>query len=153
MAAYQIVVVPDPVLREKALPVTSFNQGLIRLLENMKDSLYEAEGVGLAAPQIGVLRRVVVFDAGDGLVELINPRILEEEGEEAGIEGCLSIHNTRGLVKRAKRVVVEALNRYGENIRIEGEGLVARVIQHEIDHLDGILFTDRAEWVEGNGRK
>jgi len=153
LAAYKIIVVPDPVLREKSVPVTKFNQGLIRLLENMKDTMYEAQGVGLAAPQIGVLRRVVVYDAGCGLVELINPSIVEEEGEEAGIEGCLSIPNTRGLVRRAKRVVVEALNRYGENIRIEEEGLAARVIQHEIDHLDGVLFVDRAEWVEGDGRQ
>ncbi len=153
MAAYKIVVVPDPVLREKSLPVTKFNQGLIRLLENMKDTMYEAEGVGLAAPQIGVLRRVIVYDAGGGLIELINPRISEREGEEAGVEGCLSIPNTRGLVRRAKRVVVEALNRYGEPIRVEEEGLAARVIQHEIDHLDGVLFVDRAEWVEENGRK
>lgn len=148
MAAYQILVVPDTVLREKAKPVTRINQGVLRLLENMKDSLYDADGVGLAAPQIGVSRRVIVFDVGEGLVELINPEIIQQEGEQVGVEACLSIPNTRGRVKRANRVVVEALNRRGDKVRIEGEGLTARVLQHEIDHLDGILFTDRAEWVE-----
>lgn len=148
MAVYQVVAVPDEVLRTKAKPVTKINQGVLRLLENMRDTLYEMEGLGLAAPQIGVGRRVIVYDVGEGLVEAINPVVVEQEGEQTGMEACLSVPNARGRVTRAQRVVVEALNRHGEAIRLEGEGLVARVLQHEIDHLDGILFVDRAEWVE-----
>lgn len=153
MAVYKVLVLPEPVLRSKAKPVANINQGVIRLLDNMIDTMYEYDGVGLAAPQIGVSRRVVVFDVGEGPVELINPEIIEQEGEQLGLEGCLSIPDTQGQVRRANRVVVEALNRKGEMFRLQGVGLTARVIQHEIDHLDGILFIDRAEsLLRNNGR-
>jgi len=153
LAVYKVLVLPDPVLRSKAKPVANINQGVIRLLDNMIDTMYEYNGVGLAAPQIGVSRRVVVFDVGEGPVELINPEIIEQEGEQLGLEGCLSIPDTQGQVRRANRVVVGALNRKGEIFRLQGVGLTARVIQHEIDHLDGILFIDRAEsLLRNNGR-
>ncbi len=113
----------------------------------MADTMYDAEGVGLAAPQIGILKRVIVMDVGDehGLIELINPEIIEKDGEQFGPEGCLSIPGLRGDVRRAERVKVKGLNRNGEEIVIEGRELLARCIQHEVDHLDGILYTDLAE--------
>lgn len=147
MAVYEILTLDDPVLREKCVPVTKINAGVLRLLDNMKDTLYDADGVGLAAPQIGVSKRVVVLDIGEGIIELINPEIMEREGEQNGMEGCLSVPNTRGKVKRAKRVVVRSLDRNGDEYVIEGQDILARVLQHEIDHLDGILFVDRAEAV------
>ncbi|MGI6486790.1 MAG: peptide deformylase [Syntrophomonadaceae bacterium] len=153
MAVYQVLEVPDQLLRSRAKPVKNINNGVLRLVDNMIETMYEADGVGLAAPQIGVLRRVIVFDIGQGPMELINPEIIHQEGEQVGLEGCLSVPGTHGQVKRAHRVVVQGLNRQGESVSLEGEELTARVLQHEIDHLDGILYTDRAEWVKRNGRK
>lgn len=147
MAVYEILTLEDALLREKCAPVTRVNAGVLRLLDNMKDTLYDADGVGLAAPQIGVSKRVVVLDVGEGLIELINPEIIVMEGEQNGFEGCLSIPNTRGKVKRAKRVVVRSMDRNGNEFTVEGQDMLARVFQHEIDHLDGILFIDRAEAV------
>lgn len=147
MAIYDILTLDNPVLREKCAQVTRINAGVHRLLDNMKDTLYAADGVGLAAPQIGVSKRVVVIDVGDGLLELINPEIIEMEGEQSGLEGCLSVPNSRGKVKRAKRVVVRSQDRNGDEFTLEGQGLLAIALQHEIDHLDGILFIDRAESV------
>lgn len=111
----------------------------------MAETMYNAEGVGLAAPQVGILRRVVVIDVGEGVIELINPEIIEQEGEQVAIEGCLSIPGLSGMVKRPARVVVSALNRHGERIEIEGTDLLARALCHEIDHLDGILYVDKVE--------
>jgi peptide deformylase len=153
VAVYQVLEVPDQLLRSRAKPVKNINNGVLRLVDNMIETMYEADGVGLAAPQIGVLRRVIVFDIGQGPMELINPEIIHQEGEQVGLEGCLSVPGTHGQVKRAHRVVVQGLNRQGESVSLEGEELTARVLQHEIDHLDGILYTDRAEWVKRNGRK
>lgn len=147
MAVYDILTLDNPILREKCGPVTKINAGVLRLLDNMKDTLYDADGVGLAAPQIGVCKRVVVIDVGEGIMELINPEIVEMEGEQNGMEGCLSIPNSRGKVKRAKRVLVRCLDRNGDEYNIEGLDMLARALQHEIDHLDGILFIDRAEAV------
>lgn len=144
MAVYQVVRVPDEILRGKCVPVKNVNDGVLRLLDNMRDTLYEYDGVGLAAPQIGVSRRVVVVDTGNNLIELINPEIVSREGEQLGSEGCLSIPGIVGLVKRAEKVKVKATNRNGEEFTIEGSGLLARAFQHEIDHLDGILFIDKA---------
>lgn len=144
MAIYQVVTLPDTMLREKCVPVNNINSGVLRLLDNMRDTMYEYDGVGLAAPQIGVLRRVVVIDTGDNLLELINPEIIKREGEQTGSEGCLSLPGIVGLVTRAEKVTVKALNRSGEEITLEGSGLLARALQHEIDHLDGILFIDKA---------
>ncbi|MDD2585544.1 MAG: peptide deformylase [Syntrophomonadaceae bacterium] len=144
MAIYQVVTLPDGILRDKAIPVKNINTGVLRLLDNMKDTMYEYDGIGLAAPQIGVLRRVVVIDIGDDLLELINPEIIKREGEQNGSEGCLSLPGIVGLVNRAEKVTVTALDRNGEEISLEGSGLLARALQHEIDHLDGILFIDKA---------
>ncbi|KUO65784.1 MAG: peptide deformylase [Gracilibacter sp. BRH_c7a] len=145
MAVYRIINIGEDILREKAKEVKSVTPNIHKLLDNMAETMYDAEGVGLAAPQIGVPKRVVVIDVGDGLVELINPVILTKEGDETDQEGCLSIPNVVGEVKRAKKVVVQALDRDGVLMEYEAEGLIARAFQHEIDHLDGILFVDVAE--------
>ena len=142
-AVYQIVKIGDPVLRETAKPVPKITPNIIKLLNNMADTMRAAEGVGLAAPQIGISKRVVVIDVGDGLIELINPEILDMEGEEIDTEGCLSIPGIQGDVKRAAKVQVKALDRTGKTVTYSGTGLLARAFQHEIDHLNGILFVDK----------
>ena len=143
MALRQIVKIGEPVLRKKSKVVKEINDRLIDLLDDMADTMYEADGVGLAAPQVGILKRVVVVDIGDGLIELINPEIIEAEGEYLDYEGCLSVPGESGDVLRPYRVKVRALNRFGETIEIEGEELLARAFCHEIDHLDGILYVDK----------
>ena len=143
MALRQIVKIGEPVLRKKSKVVKEINDRLIDLLDDMADTMYEADGVGLAAPQVGILKRVVVVDIGDGLIELINPEIIEAEGEYLDNEGCLSVPWESGDVLRPYRVKVRALNRFGETIEIEGEELLARAFCHEIDHLDGILYVDK----------
>jgi peptide deformylase len=147
MAIRIIVKEPDPVLREKSKPVPKITPNIHKLLDDMADTMYDAEGVGLAAPQIGILKRVIVIDVGDdnGLIEMINPEILSQEGEQFGPEGCLSIPGINGEVRRAQKVKVKGLNRNGKEIVIEGEDLLARAFLHEIDHLNGVLFTDLAE--------
>jgi peptide deformylase len=155
MAIKIIVKDPDPVLREKCKPVTKINANIHKLLKDMADTMYDAEGVGLAAPQIGILKRVVVMDVGNeqGLIELINPEVIEQEGEQFGAEGCLSIPGMNGDVRRAQRVKVKGLNRDGEEIVIEGTDLLARCILHEVDHLNGVLYTDLAEKMYRNEPK
>lgn len=119
---------------------------IVKLLDDLKDTLYAAEGrAGLAAPQIGILRRAVVMDCGDGLIELINPEIVERRGEQLGAEACLSFPGYAGEVKRAQYVKVKSLNRRGEPFVLEAEGYLARCVQHEVDHLDGILFIDHVK--------
>lgn len=147
MALRIIVKDPDPVLREKAKPVPKITPNIHKLLNDMAETMYDAQGVGLAAPQVGILKRVIVMDVGDenGLIELINPEIIEREGEQFGPEGCLSIPGLTGDVRRAQRVKVKGLNRNGEEFELEGTDLLARCIQHEVDHLNGVLFTDLAE--------
>ncbi|MCS7459455.1 peptide deformylase [Paenibacillus doosanensis] len=147
MAIKMIVKDPDPVLREVAKPVTKITSNIHKLLNDMADTMYDAEGVGLAAPQIGILKRVIVMDVGDdhGLIELINPEVIETEGEQFGPEGCLSIPGKTGDVRRANRVKVKGLDRDGNEIVIEGTELLARCILHEVDHLNGVLYTDLAE--------
>ena len=130
-------------LREKAREVPKVTPNIEKLLQNMADTMYDAEGVGLAAPQIGVSKRVIVIDIGEGLLELINPEILEREGQDRQVEGCLSVPGVQGEVIRAYRVKVKGWDRKGEEKVIIGEGLLARVLQHEIDHLDGVLFVDK----------
>ncbi|MGR6835717.1 peptide deformylase [Syntrophomonas erecta] len=144
MAVYQVVVTPEEVLRNRAVPVKNINAGVIRVLDNMRDTMYAFDGVGLAAPQIGVSKRMIVIDTGNNLIELINPNITSMEGEQIGSEGCLSLPGVVGLVPRAQKVCVTGLNRSGEEVEIEASDLLARAFQHEIDHLDGILFTDKA---------
>lgn len=133
----------DPILRKKARPVTEFNDRLFELLDDMAETMYAAPGVGLAGPQVGVLRRVVVIDVGDGLLELINPEITFEDGEQTGEEGCLSLPGLCGVVKRPMTVKVKAQNRNGKWCLYKGEELKARCFCHEIDHLDGILYKDK----------
>lgn len=137
----------DPILRKKARVVTEFNERLFELLDDMAETMYNAPGVGLAGPQVGVLKRVVVLDVGDGLIELINPEITFEEGEQTGEEGCLSLPGLCGPVTRPQTVKVKAQNRDGNWCLYKGEDLKARCFCHEIDHLDGILYKDKL--VEG----
>lgn len=144
MAVYDVVVMPDAVLRARALPVVKINDGVKRLLDNMRDTLYAFDGIGLAAPQIGVSKRIVVVDLGDNLIEMINPEIIYMEGEQTAREGCLSLPDVVGLVKRAQKIKVRYTDREGEQHEMAAEDLLARACQHEIDHLDGIVFTDKA---------
>lgn len=134
----------DEVLRKKAKPVEEINNKIIQLIKDMADTMYKCEGIGLAAPQVGVLKRIVVVDTGEKLYELINPVIVSQSGEQSYIEGCLSIPGIFGEVKRPAAVKVQALNTKGETVVIEGEGLLAVALCHEIDHLDGVLFKDKA---------
>ncbi|RKD24142.1 peptide deformylase [Ammoniphilus oxalaticus] len=147
MGTRVIVKHPDPVLRQKCVQVKRFNANLHRLLDDMAETMYEAHGVGLAAPQVGILKRVIVMDCGDGIIEMINPEIVERDGEEVGPEGCLSIPGLLGDVRRALKVKARGLDRHGNPIEVVGEDLLARCIQHEIDHLNGVLFIDLAEKV------
>lgn len=142
----------DEILRKTAKKVEKIDERIITLLEDMADTMREAGGVGLAAPQVGVLRRVVVIDVGEGLIELINPVIVYESGEQMREEGCLSIPGITGIVKRPKKVIVRAQNRNGETFEIAGEDLLAVALCHEIDHLNGILFTDKAIQINEQGR-
>ncbi len=144
MSVYKIVTVPDPILRQKAQKVEKINDGVLRVLDNMRDTMYAADGVGLAAPQIGVSKRMIVIDPGDQLIEMINPEIIAREGEQTAREGCLSVPDLVGWCKRSQKVTVQGMNRDGEIIEIEAADMLARAFQHEIDHLDGILFPDKA---------
>jgi len=145
LAVYRIIENGDEVLREKAIEVKSVTPNIIKLLNNMRDTMYANKGVGLAAPQIGVSKRVIVVDVGEGLIELINPSIIEASGQLTDTEGCLSLPDVVGDVKRAAKVRVKGLNRNGAEIEIRAEGYAARAFQHETDHLEGILFIDKAE--------
>jgi len=133
----------DELLRKRSREVEKIDEKIIMLLEDMADTLYDANGVGLAAPQVGVLKRVAVIDVGDGLIELINPVITSQSGEQCNAEGCLSIPGVWGEVIRPAKVTVEALDREGKKQVIDAEGLLAIALCHEIDHLDGILFKDK----------
>lgn len=143
MALRAIRISTEEVLRKKSKEVKDINDRIITLLDDMAETMYEANGVGLAAPQVGILRRVVVIDIGEGIHELINPVIMETDGEQTGDEGCLSVPGKTGKVTRPNYCKVEALNREGEKITVEGEGLMARALCHEIDHLDGVLYIDK----------
>ncbi|MCJ8012425.1 peptide deformylase [Paenibacillus sp. KQZ6P-2] len=146
MAEKEILPFGDPVLRKKAKPVDELSPKVLKILDDMVDTLYAEEGrAGLAAPQIGILRRLIVMDCGEGLIELINPEILEMHGEQIGPEACLSYPGYSGIVKRANYVRIRTLTRTGEIMELEGIGYLARCIQHEIDHLNGILFIDHVE--------
>lgn len=149
MAIRIIVKEPDEVLHKKAKEVTKITPNVQKLLDDMADTMYDAEGVGLAAPQVGILKRLIVIDAGDehGLIKMINPEIMESEGEQFGPEGCLSIPGWNGDVRRAEKVTVKGLDREGKELIITGTGLLARAFQHEIDHLNGVLFTEIADRV------
>lgn len=139
----EIVIEPDPRLHQKCPRVPKVDDSIRRLIDDMVDTMRDAPGVGLAAPQVGVLLRVIVAEVEGTLHALVNPEIVRADGEQVGEEGCLSIPHYIGEVKRAERVVVKGKNRAGKDVRIKAEGLLARCLQHEIDHIDGILFTSR----------
>jgi peptide deformylase len=141
MGLRKILTDKDPALHKVCKPVVSFDGRLHKLLDDMAETLEEANGVGLAAPQVGILRRVVIVDTGDGILELINPELLETDGEQVGAEGCLSVPGKYGLVKRPYYAKVRAQDRDGNWFEAEGEELIGRCFCHELDHLDGILYT------------
>ena len=132
----------DEILRKKCKPIKVFDEKLHTLLDDMAETMRAHNGVGLAAPQVGMLKRAVVIDIGDGIVELINPEIIETSGEQTGSEGCLSVPGKAGDVTRPNFVKVRAFDRNGNEYEVEGEELMARALCHELDHLDGILYTD-----------
>ncbi len=153
MAIREIVKVPDPVLRRKAHKITNFDKDLQTLVDDMIETMREAPGVGLAAPQVGISERLIVIEYGDDedesvpkkLYAVINPEIIQTSDEKVnGVEACLSIPQLMGDVERHEKVVVRGLNRHGKPIKLKVEGWMARIFQHEIDHLEGVLFTDRA---------
>lgn len=145
MGLRKILTDKDPALHKVCRPVTEFDGKLHKLLDDMKQTLIDSNGVGLAAPQVGILRRVVVVDVGDEILELVNPELLETDGEQEGAEGCLSVPGKYGLVKRPYWAKVRAQDRNGNRFEVEGEELIARCFCHEIDHLDGILYTQVME--------
>ena len=142
MAIRTIVLEGDDILRKKCREVQVFDEKLFTLLDDMRDTLYDSGGVGLAAPQVGILKRIAVIDVGEGLIELVNPVIVRKSGSEIKSEGCLSSPGEFGLVERPTKVKVKAQDRYGREFVIEGRDLLARAFCHEIDHLSGILFKD-----------
>ena len=133
----------DDILRKHSRRETKFDRRLAVLLDDMAETMYEADGVGLAAPQVGTLKRAVVIDVGEGLIELVNPEIVSQEGEAISTEGCLSVPGRRGTVKRPEKVKVRAQDRKGNAIEVEGEGLLAVCLCHELDHLEGVLYVDK----------
>ena len=142
MALRQVVYIEDQLLRKKSRPVTKFDDRLHTLLDDMAETMRSLNGVGLAAPQVAVLRRAVVMDCGTGLIEMINPEILETSGEQTGVEGCLSVPGSRAIVTRPRHVKVRFQDRNGEWQELEAEDLLARCIMHETDHLNGQLYVD-----------
>ena len=145
MGIRKIMTVKEPCLHKVCRPVEKFDGKLHKLLDDMKETLLDANGVGLAAPQVGILRRVVVVDTGEEMLELVNPELLETSGEQEGAEGCLSVPGKYGLVKRPMVAKVRAQDRDGNGFEVEGEELIARCFCHEIDHLDGIVYTEVME--------
>ena len=141
MALRKILTDQDPALHKTCKAVTSFDKKLHTLLDDMRDTLVDSGGVGLAAPQVGILRRVVLVDTGEEILELVNPELLETDGEQVGAEGCLSVPGKYGLVKRPYYAKVRAQDRNGQWYEAEGEEIIARCFCHELDHLDGILYT------------
>ena len=145
MGLRKILTDKEPALHKVCKPVTSFDWRLHKLLEDMKDTLIDSGGVGLAAPQVGILRRVVLVDTGEEILELVNPELIETDGEQVGAEGCLSVPGKYGLVKRPYWAKVRAQDRDGDWFEAEGEELIARCFCHELDHLDGIIYTQVME--------
>lgn len=143
MAVRRILRMGEDTLRKKAHRVDKFDRRLATLLDDMAETMYAADGAGLAAPQIGILRRVVTIDVGDGLLELINPEVIKIEGSQLTPEGCLSLPGRRGIVDRPEKVHVRAMDRKGNVFELLGEDFLALALSHEIDHLDGILYVDK----------
>ena len=144
MAKLEILQTGNPILREKCVPVGNVDINLIKLLDDMKETLKDAQGAGLAAPQVGKNIRVFIVDTEDGYYEFINPKILGVSGSQYGVEGCLSVKGKWGDVKRPKKVTIEATDRYGNRFKVVARDFFARAVCHENDHLDGILYTDKA---------
>ena len=142
MGIRKILTDQDPALHKVCKPVTAFDAKLHKLLDDMADTLEKAQGVGLAAPQVGILRRVVLVDVGDEILELVNPELVETSGEQEGPEGCLSVPGEYGWVKRPYYATVRAQDRFGNWFEAQGEELIARCFCHELDHLDGIVYTE-----------
>ena len=145
MATRKILKIGDETLRKISKPVTKFDEGLWELLDDMRETMYKNDGAGLAAPQVGVLKRAVVMDINNMYIELINPEIIEQSGEDIAKEGCLNVGGIQEYVKRPKKVTVKAQDRYGYEFTLTGEKYLARCICHETDHLNGILFVDKVE--------
>lgn len=145
MSKLDIVVAGNPVLRMQAEEVKKIDKKLQRFLKDMAETMYAADGVGLAAPQVGVSKRIVVIDVGEGLIEMINPVIVKKEGSVIGGEGCLSVPDYEGEVERAEYVECEFTDRNGRRMLLQTDGLLAIAVQHELDHLDGVLFIDKAK--------
>lgn len=143
MADRKVVMMGDELLRKKSKPVRVFDEYLWTLLDDMKETMHHKNGMGLAAVQVGILKRVIIIEANNMFVELVNPEIIKQKGEDIEEEGCLSVGTMTGLVKRPMEVTVSAQDRYGYNFTITGEKYLARVLCHEIDHLDGVLFVDK----------
>ena len=143
MALRNIVKEGDTVLRKRCKEVTEFNERLHILLDDMRETLIDADGAGLAAPQVGILKRVAIVSVDDDYYEIINPEIIAVSGEQTGPEGCLSVPGVYGTVSRPMQVTVKAQDRFGKEFTVSGEGLLARAFCHEIDHLDGTLFKDK----------
>ena len=145
MAIRTICQYGEPILKKKSKPVERINYKIVQLLDDLIDTLKEADGVGLAAPQVGILKRVVIIDSGEEIIELINPVITEAEGEQSYLEGCLSYPGKYGDVGRPEKVTVVALNREGEEVEYKAEGMLAVAFCHEIDHLEGDLFFEKVK--------
>ena len=145
MGLRKILTDQEPALHKTCRPVTEFDKKLHKLLDDMKETMLDANGVGLAAPQVGILRRVVVVDAGEEILELVNPTLVETDGDQEGPEGCLSVPGRYGLVKRPYYAKVRAQDRNGNWYEAEGDELIARCFCHELDHLDGIVYTEVME--------
>lgn len=145
MAVLNVVKVGHPVLKQKAEPVAFVNKKIRALLDDMKDTMYAEDGVGLAAPQVGESLRMLVLDDGNGFQEFINPEIVHASGEQIGIEGCLSVPGYFGDVKRYNELEVKYIDRNNKHKKIKAEGFLARILQHEMDHLDGVLFIEKVE--------
>ena len=148
MAKRYIVTEPDPILSKKCREVEKFDEKLHNLLDDMKDTLDDADGAGLAGPQVAVLKRVAIVSTDDGFFELVNPVLISSSGEQTGIEGCLSVPNRYGTVTRANKVVVKAYDRDGNLQKHKVKGFTARAFQHEMDHLDGILYTSKCKKIK-----
>lgn len=153
MARYNVVHEGDPVLRRISRPIKEVNSNIVKLMNNMAETMYYNHGVGLAAPQVGINKRVIVVDVGERLIKLANPEIIKTHGIQNGPEGCLSIPGLYGNVKRSSYVKIRALNENNEEVTISAKDFEARALQHEIDHLDGILFTDKATELERENRQ
>lgn len=150
MAIRNIIQIGDPTLRKKSFAVTDFGAKTAELLDDMRETLIKADGVGLAAPQVGVLRRVFIVSVDDKYYECINPVILEASGKQIGDEGCLSVRGKYGTVERPEKIVVEAYDRHGKKFKVKAQDFLARAFCHEYDHLDGVLYVDKAKNIEEN---